>query len=234
LQKLIDMENEELDKITEMLCTKSVLKQDVFKNTVDQFQVLKKVAISLVDRIKEKVCSKDDRIIIDYHEKSKYEFHIILAGDILVFNLHSNVFKFDENHTIWKTPYLEEDESRGYTGIINVYNFLSDSFRFNRVNDFGYLIGRLFVNNENHFYAEGKRTLSFLYTDFANLNFDPPLMEDIIENLMIHILEFDLYAPLYELVSEVSVHEVKTTGDSIQLKTGKRMGFQFSTDVNIK
>ena len=34
------MENEELDKITEMLCTKSVLKQDVFKNTVDQFQVL--------------------------------------------------------------------------------------------------------------------------------------------------------------------------------------------------
>ena len=102
------------------------------------------------------------------------------------------------------------------------------------MNDFGYLIGRLFVNNENHFYAEGKRTLSFLYTDFANLNFDPPLMEDIIENLMIHILEFDLYAPLYELVSEVSVHEVKTTGDSIQLKTGKRMGFQFSTDVNIK
>ena len=59
-------------------------------------------------------------------------------------------------------------------------------------------------------------------------------MKYIIENLRIYILEFDLYAPLYETVSEVSVHEVKTTGDTIQLKTGKRMGFQFSTDVNIK
>lgn len=228
------MGNEELTKITDLLCTKSSLKQDVFKNTVEQFQELKKVAIDLVDTIKNSVCSKDDRIIIDYNEKSKYEFHIVLAGDILVFNLHSNVFKFDENHSIWKTPYMQEDEMRGYTGIINVYNFLSDSFRFNRVNDSGYLVGRIFINGENHFYAEGKRTLGFLYTDFANLEFIPSLMDDIIQNLMIHILEFDLYAPLYEHVSEVSVREIKTTGDSIQLKTGKRMGFQFEADSEVK
>ncbi|MDB4089122.1 hypothetical protein N9544_05815 [Flavobacteriales bacterium] len=228
------MGNEELDKITEMLCTKSSLKQDVFKNTMDQFQEMKKVAINLVDKIKSNVCSKDDRIIIDYNEKSKYEFHIIIAGDILVFNLHSNVFKFDENHSIWKTPYLQESEARGYTGIINVYNFLADSFKYNRINDTGYLVGRLFVNNENNFYAEGKRTLSFLYNDFANLKFEKEIMEDIIEKLMIHILEFDLYTPQYELVSEVSVHQIKTTGDSVQIKTGKRMGFQFQTDSKIE
>ena len=228
------MGNEELDKITEMLCTKSSLKQDVFKNTMDQFQEMKKVAINLVDKIKSNVCSKDDRIIIDYNEKSKYEFHIIIAGDILVFNLHSNVFKFDENHSIWKTPYLQESEARGYTGIINVYNFLADSFKYNRINDTGYLVGRLFVNNENNFYAEGKRTLSFLYNDFANLKFEKEIMEDIIEKLMIHILEFDLYTPQCELVSEVSVHQIKTTGDSVQIKTGKRMGFQFQTDSKIE
>ena len=61
---------------------------------------------------------------------------------------------------------------------------------------------------------------------------DKQHMENIIENLMIHILEFDLYAPLYEHVSEVSVHQIKTTGDSIQLKTGKRMGFQFSAKID--
>jgi len=228
------MGNEELDKITEMLCTKSSLKQDVFKNTMDQFQEMKKVAINLVDKIKSNVCSKDDRIIIDYNEKSKYEFHIIIAGDILVFNLHSNVFKFDENHSIWKTPYLGEDEKRGFTGIINVYNFLADSFRFNRINDTGYLVGRIFINSENHFITEGKRKMGFLYTEFEKLIFNPEFMEDIIKNLMIHILDFDLYTPLYEQVSEVSVYQVKTTGDSIQLKTGKRMGFQFTTDVKVK
>ncbi len=228
------MSNKELEQIANTLCTKSALKQDIFNNTVNQFQEMKKVAFELVEKIKEKVQTKEDRIIIDYNEKSEYEFHIILAGDILVFNLHSNVFRFDENHSIWKTPYLQEDESRGYTGIINVYNFLADSFKYNRVNDSGYLVGRVFVNSENHFIAEGKRTMGFLYTEFEKLIFNPEYMEDIIENLMIHILDFDLYAPLYEHVSEVSVFEVKTTGDSIQLKTGKRMGFQFSGNNEVK
>lgn len=227
------MANTELDQIAHKLCTKSTLKQDIFKNTVEQFQEMKKVVSTVVENIKAKVCAQDDRIIIDYTEKSKFEFHLTLAGDILVFNLHSNVFKFDENHSIWKTNYLKEDENRGYTGIINIYNFLSDSFRFNRINDSGYLVGRVFINSENHFITEGKRNMSFLYTEFDKLIFDQQHMEDIVENIMIHVLDFDLYAPLYESVSEVSVHEVKTTGDSVQLKTGKRMGFQFGTDSKI-
>ncbi|MGB1041153.1 MAG: hypothetical protein ACPGVD_09790 [Flavobacteriales bacterium] len=228
------MENKELDQIADTLCTKSTLKQDIFKNTVDQFQEMKKVAFQLVENLKEKICNKDERIIVDYLEKSKYEFHITLAGDVLVFNLHSNVFKFDENHSIWKTPYLAENEMRGYTGIINVYNFLADSFRFNRINDTGYLIGRVFINSENHFITEGKRKMGFLYTEFEKLIFNPEYMEDIIENLMMHVLDFDLYAPLYEQVSEVSVYQIKSTGDSIQLKTGKRMGFQFGTEIEVK
>ena len=228
------MENKELDQIADTLCTKSTLKQDIFKNTVDQFQEMKKVAFQLVENLKEKICNKDERIIVDYLEKSKYEFHITLAGDVLVFNLHSNVFRFDENHSIWKTPYLAENELRGYTGIINVYNFLADSFRFNRINDTGYLIGRVFINSENHFITEGKRKMGFLYTEFEKLIFNSEYMEDIIENLMMHVLDFDLYAPLYEQVSEVSVYQIKTTGDSIQLKTGKRMGFQFGTEIEVK
>jgi len=236
LRKLINttiMANTELDQIALTLCTKSTLKQDIFKNTVEQFQEMKKVASNVVENIKAKVCAKDDRIIIEYTEKSKYEFHITLAGDILVFNLHSNVFKFDENHSIWRTNYLKEDENRGYTGIINIYNFLADSFRFNRINDSGYLVGRVFINAENHFITEGKRKMSFLYTEFDKLIFDTQHMEDIIENIMIHVLDFDLYVPLYESVSEVSIHQIKTTGDTIQLKTGKRMGFQFGTDSEI-
>jgi len=34
--------------------------------------------------------------------------------------------------------------------MISIYNFLSDSFKFNRVNDIGYLIARVFTNKENH------------------------------------------------------------------------------------
>ena len=44
---------------------------------------------------------------------------------------------------------------RTYCGVINMYNFLSDSFKYNRENDLGYLIGRMFINKENTF-VEGK------------------------------------------------------------------------------
>jgi len=228
------MKDEKLDKITEMLCDKSVLKQDVFANTNNRFIEFKEVAKQLVEDIKKKVCLKDERILLKFVDKSAFEFHLIVAGDILVFNEHSNVFKFHENHSIWKTDYLTEKEDRGYCGIINIYNFLADSFKFNRVNDSGYLIGRLFVNAENHFIGEGKRTLGFLYTDFVNQTLEKDKMKEIIENLIIHILEFDLFAPPYESVSEVTVHQIKTTGDSIQLKTGKRMGFQFTSELDDK
>ena len=35
-------------------------------------------------------------------------------------------------------------------------------------NDLGYLIGRIFINHENHFMVQGKRQLGFLYNDFIN------------------------------------------------------------------
>ena len=33
-----------------------------------------------------------------------------------------------------------------FCGIINIYNFLSDSFKYNRESDLGYLVGRIFIN----------------------------------------------------------------------------------------
>jgi hypothetical protein len=224
------MKDEKLDKIVDMICTKSVLKQDIYKNTTDKFQELKKVAFELVEEITKKVCTVDKRIVIDYTEKGKYEFRIKVAGDVLVFHQHTNVFKFDDNHNIWKTNYLQEDPTRSYCGIINIYNFLSDSFKYNRINDLGYMIGRVFLNNENHFITEGKRKLGFLYNDFVNATLEKETMKAILEDLILHILEFDLYTPPYEQVKETSVYEVKSIGDAIQLKTGKRLGFQFNSE----
>lgn len=222
------MQDVKLDKIVNMMCTKSVLKQDIYRNTSERFLELKKIALVLVEEIKERVCSVDDRIIIEYTEKGKYEFRIKVAGDILIFQHHTNVFKFDDNHNTWKTKYIQGDATRSYCGVINIYNFLSDSFKYNRVNDLGYLIGRVFINKDNHFITEGKRKLGFLYNDFVNANFEKAAMKTILEDLILHILEFDLLTPPYEEVKETSVYEMKSIGDTIQLKTGKRLGFQFS------
>src|SRR5574340_1141800 len=57
---------------------------------------------------------------------------------------HTNVFEFDTRHLVWKTSYVKEKATRSFCRMINVYNFLPDSFKYNRANDLGYLVARIF------------------------------------------------------------------------------------------
>ena len=85
---------------------------------------------------------------LEYIDRGKFDAEMRMAGDVLFFSMHSNIFEFDRDHSVWKLSYVEEDKMRSYCGIINVYNFLSDSFKYNRFDDLGYLIGRIFVNKD--------------------------------------------------------------------------------------
>lgn len=217
------------DLIFNVVKEKSVLKQDVFSNTKRQFKLLKKKLETLAEDISERVKPLDNRIVVNYSEKGEYEAQLQIAGDILIFHMHTNVFKFDNSNPLWKTSYLT-DESKGYCGVINVYNFLADSFKYHRANDLGYLIGRMFINHEDHFMLQGKRQLGFLYNDFINSVIDEKKMMDVLESVVLYTLDFDLYMPPYENVQQVSVYEMTELSNSMLIKTGKRLGFQFQAD----
>ncbi len=121
-----------------------------------------------MNELSEEINAVTKDVSVKFIDKDDYEFHIKFGGDILVFFMHTNVFDFEKSHPIWKTSYLKDDELRAYCGMINVYNFLSDSFKYNRLNDVGYLVARLFLNKDEHYFVEGKRQLGFLYNDFVN------------------------------------------------------------------
>ena len=55
-----------------------------------------------------------------------------------------------------KQKYVKEDKMRSFCGVIHVYNFLNDSFKYNRLNDVGNLVARIFVNKDKHFFVEGE------------------------------------------------------------------------------
>ena len=218
-------------QIIDTLNSKSVVKQDIYEQTLAAFTLLRSCVKKKVEEIKPHLVG-DNRIVLEYKNKGEFEFHLCVAGDVLIFNMHTNVFKFDDAHSLWKTTYLKTNELNGYNGMINIYNFLADSFKYNRVFDRGYMIGRLFVNRENHFMMEGKRKFGFLYNDFANSKLSKEIAQSIVDNLIVYTLGFDLFTPPFDQVKEVSVQEIKTIGDTMQLKTGKRLGFQFSADEN--
>lgn len=209
----------------------SSMKQDVYHNTLKTFAVLKSVIKEVVDEL-HSYNKIDDRIIIEYKEIGDFQMQIRIAGDTLIFYMHTNVFNFDKSHHIWKTSYVKDENFRSYCGMIQIFNFLSDSFKYNRVNDLGYLIGRIFINKDSHYFVEGKRQLGFLYTDFVNTTINKDALKAIVESAILYSINFDLYTPPFESTKDINISDMQAIEANMQISTGKRLGFRFHTDAD--
>ena len=214
------------------LIKKAELKQKVYSNTFESFRLIKKTIDKLTTEYEEYYQAHPTKKHVPFEARMRgdYEIEVKFGGDILLFLMHTNVFEFSRNHAVMRTEYIKEDVDRSYCGIINIYNFLSDSFKYNRINDVGYMIGRVFINKDKHYFIEGKRELGFIYNNFENHMMDAASAESIIEAAIAYTINFDLLTPPYEQMQEVTVSEMKNTLDAISLKTGKRLGFQFQAD----
>ncbi len=218
------------DLIVKTLKEKSSLKQSVYTSTLQAFNSMKAAAKQMATDLKQEAATIDTRLVIEYKDKGAFEFELRVAGDLLIFAMHTNIFDFDKSHQVWRTSYLKEDPFRSYCGIINIYNFLNDSFTYNRVNDSGYVIGRIFTNKENHYFVEGKRQLGFLYNDFVHDTLTPEAIVSVLESTILYCINFDLYTPHFDSIKEISVADMQTASEGMQIKTGKRLGFRFQAD----
>jgi hypothetical protein len=219
------------DAILRLLKTKSSMKQDVYDRTLEVFKQFKLVLRDVAAELGKEALTADKRVSILYTDKGEFEAEVKVAGDVLFFHMHTNVFEFDRSHHIRKSSYVKEDEFRSYCGQISIYNFLSDSFKYNRVNDVGYLIGRIFVNREKHYFVEGRKQLGFLYNDFSKSVLDAESIRRVVEAAVLYSLEFDLYTPPFEAVRELKVGEILENSMNMKIQTGKRLGFKFQSDV---
>ncbi|MNU83761.1 hypothetical protein D3C71_734700 [compost metagenome] len=214
--------------IQTILEQKAGLKQDIFQDTKNHFERFKKKLLEEIGSLRSLV--EDSRIRLHVEYKGEFQVQVFVGSDVLIFQMHTNVFKLPDEHPSWQTDYLKEDKTRGYFGIINIYNFLAESYLKNRMNDLGYLIGRVFINKDEHFMVEGKGQLGFLFRDLTNSVLTDSILTNIIQVSMAYALEFDLLTPPYEIVSKVTVFQMHEIEASSQLSTGKRLGFKFEAE----
>lgn len=220
------------EKILQTLKEKSTVKQEVYELTNDAFAELKEIARNLYKDVCTGLNDCATNLKIQFQEVSNFEFRLRIAGDLLIFYQHSNVFTFDNSHQIYQTSYLKDDHTRRYFGNIGIFNFLGDSFEYNRMQDVGYMVGRLFVNRENHFFVEGKRQLGYLFNDITSKEFTREEKVKLLEEIILYTLNFDLLTPPYDAIKEVSVEEFHVVSSSRRLRTGKRLGFHFQVDTD--
>jgi hypothetical protein len=223
-------QNDKKQEIIGILKEKSQLKQRVFDNTFESFCTIKDVLRIMSKDINGNLGGIDPRVRMEYTDRSNFDAQIKVAADILLFSMHSNIFQFDREHPAWKTPYIQKNKYNAYSGIINIYNFLADSFRYSRLDDLGYLIARIFINHEKQYFVEGKRQMGMLFTNYGNEEVSRQSLQLIISTAIQYSLEFDLLVPPYDTVKIATVGQAEAKIQHSRVITGKRLGFQFNSD----
>ena len=218
--------------ICNQLIAKSQLKINTYNETEKAFNMLKHEAETFPD-IFAQTGNTSENIIVSFESKQSQCFSLRYGSDVLFCILHSNVFEFNRDHEVMKTPYIRENKERSFCGLISIYNFLTDSVIYDRLNDVGYLIGRIFVNSEGHCYIDGKREIGQFYNNFSSTIFDEEIAKTIFQAALQYTINFDLLVPPYEMVKEITVHDmIELNNQHITIKTAKRLGFRFQSDTD--
>lgn len=217
--------DERLDVIFQGLTQKSATKQAIYRNTQEAFNLFKKVSKDLVAKLSSRVTPLDSSVLIEYRDINDLEFHVKISGDLLIFVMHSNIVTFPEDFDLMKTDYVEEDFRRRFFGHIMAYNFMADSIKYSRLNDPGYLLGRLLINVENHFYLEGVDQLHLRYQDISKNLLTEEDVTIMVESAMIAAVNNDLMAQDLEDIRKISV---KQKIDNQQVSRPTKVGFNFS------
>ena len=218
-------------KIINLLNVKSVIKSQIFDQCLEVFGVLKDVLSEMSNDLNDMLENHGARRVrLEYRDRGKFEAELKFADDVLIFSLHTDVFEFDRDHPVWKNPYAKNNPYNTYCGVINVYNFLYDSMKYNRNDDLGYLVARMFINKDKAFFVEGKRQKRQITDQFGKSILTRDDLVAFVESAILYTLSFDLLVPPYDMVKEATVGEMNVKIESSRMKTGKRLGYKYNSD----
>lgn len=219
-----------IEEIVDIMRNKSVAKQQAYQATVEVMTEFKKVMQGYEQNLNHQIEGLHKSLEVKFTNEGDFEAHLKFGGDTLVFMMHTNIFDFDSGHTINKLQYVKDDPLREYCGLIQVYNFLSDSLKYNRGGDMGSLVTRLFVNREKHFFMDGNRPFNFLYNDFSALEMNEMHINKILEECMLHCLNNDLLVPPFDMFNIITVEQKNYNSYNSGFNTSK-VGFRARLDA---
>lgn len=220
-------------EVKRFVAERSRLKRDVFELGKVCFATLKGLLKQRIEQLAADTAEKDPRLEIKFHERNEFESGCTVAGDYILFHLHTNVFRIDADAAEDElSRHLDKFPDRAYCAVFHVYNFLADSFRFERPNDAGYLAARIFINAEREFFVEGIGGLTAAFGSFPDSVFDEAATDEVLMTVIYEALNFEMVVPEYASVAEIPLTDaVRSVGLTGQ-RTAKRMGFRFSDEAS--
>ena len=220
------VEEDPLDRIQKLLEYKSTAKQVTYKRLISAFELLAKESKRVIAELKKKTKPGDTDVTLGFERINEHEFQVKLAGDMLVFVLHTNIVTFDDTHEVMKDPYIQAAEINRYFGQIMIYNFMSDSLKFHRVNDPGYLLARLLINHDGRYIIEGEGKLGVVFSHISESPITEADLNILVKLALTLAIENDLMAPPYTQVKFITLYQ--KLEKTQELGAGQKIGFRMS------
>lgn len=172
----------------------------------------------------------DPQVVVKFERQARHVGVFTLDADVLVFVQLTDVFQFDREHEAMASEYVKSQPSRSFVGTVHVYNFLADSFKYDRDEDNGYLVARIFINSEEGFFVEGKRQRNMGVSHYGEQLLTRENWRKVAETAFKYAVEENPLVPPYELVMQTDMATLKQYIMTSKIKTAKRMGFGFRAD----
>jgi hypothetical protein len=215
-----------LDRIQKLLEDKSTAKQVTYKRLISAFELLAKESKRVMSELKKRTKPGDADVTLGFEQINEHEFQIKLAGDLLIFVLHTNIVTFDDAHEVMKDPYIQTSELNRYFGQIMIYNFMYDSIKFNRINDPGYLLARLLINHDGRYIIEGEGKLGVVFSHISDTAITEADLNVLVKLALTLAIENDLMAPPYPQVKFITLFQ--KLEKTQELGAGQKIGFKMS------
>ena len=223
----MEKEVDPIEHIRRLLENKSQAKQITYKNLLSAFELLAKESKRISSELKKKTkTSTDHDVTVDFKRVNEHEFFVKLAGDLVVFVLHTNIVTFGDDNEVMKNPYVKEHDINRYFGQIMIYNFMSDSIKFNRVNDPGYLLARLLINHEGRYIVEGEGKMGVVFSQISTAPITEQDLNILVKLALTLAIENDLMAPPYPQVKFITLYQKMEKTQ--ELGAGEKIGFRMS------
>ena len=213
-----------VEVVVEKLQNKAQLKQKIYANLKEFFKILKIEATQINLELSSKTKDYSPQVSVAFSDVSDFEFKLNAGGDTLVAVMQSNIIQLNPEHPFLKRKYFRENTP--YFGQIVLYNFMEDSFRYNRMNDYGYLIGRIFIDANNRLFAEGDRQVHYCFDDPDNAFMTNENARLILLKAISAMIDNDLMAPEFQQVQVITLAQKENY--TITEARGQKIGFQAS------
>ncbi|EJF09812.1 hypothetical protein [Pontibacter sp. BAB1700] len=217
-----------LDDIIQGLQQKSATKQAIYRNAYQTFTRMKEISQEIVEELTNRITTHNSDVVIEYKAITDLEFQIKFSGDLLVFVMHSNIVTFPDDYEIMRNDYVEEDFRRRFFGHIMAYNFMADTVKYNRLDDPGYLVGRMLINIDNHFAIEGVKQMDLPYDRIARNVINDDMLRLIVESAMVAAVNNDLMG---QDVSDIERITYKQKLENSQLSRPRKLGFMINHEL---